>query len=46
MARGSSYKRKLKARTTKANHGQKPAKGKVGGWPRYKEILEIRKTKG
>lgn len=46
MARGSSKKRKIKAWTTKANHGQKPAKGKKKGWPRYNEILQIRKDKG
>lgn len=38
MSRGSAKKRKIKAWTSNANHGQKPAKGQGKGWPRYQEI--------
>lgn len=45
MSRGSARKRKIKAWTTKANHGRKPAKGKTKGWPKYKEIMDQHKNK-
>jgi hypothetical protein len=44
MVRGSPYTRKLKAWTSKANHGQKPAKHKPRHMKTYKQILAARKA--
>ena len=45
MSRGNPAVRLHKARTTKANHGQKPCKGRKKGWPRYKEIMAKRRAR-
>lgn len=45
MARGDARKRKIKAWTTKANHGQKPAKGRTKGWPSHKEVMKMKKER-
>ena len=45
MARGSARARKIKAWTTKANHGQKPAKGRPTRMLTYRQILALRKSK-
>ena len=46
MARGDSRKRKIRAHTSKANHGRKPNKGRRKTFLRFKEIFKSDKREG